>query len=621
MRKLLFLWLSTLVVLTSCQKKAVPDPRFIDPPYEQEERSERAYEKVTPNEEIKMNSNVINVKKDINQFLIKATPESNRIEYRYNAVLDQIKVGDVLYSSGQHSLDEAYAVKVKQIVRQGDKLIVETESTEMNDVFSEFEQKGEFVFNPKGEAELFDVEAQLNDPQLRAFTSTEHRFRSEKIKIIPKTKRGSITFKDGDATITYPLIDLDEDYKTKKDQLLLTLKVKRKKNPFHSMTYSAKNAYFAMIGQMEYEYHIDFTYGFEVKADSTINITDNTGKVVGKVLPDKYKSMLSEQAIYLMKTKKKEKIDPKLAHELGRIGKKRILLASLPLKLKSPSDLLIEPRIYIFLEFNGTIDGKIWIHMEYKPVVIDYHIELSALTRNVFKVGLSPIIKPSFQNFELNGKISGEAKVGVKAMLSMDFLPAIREEKKETASNYIGVYGDLYLQERISADAKISKENVSWDSGALSLDDCTGSIMVDINAGAYFSSGLEVRANLFKSKNKFEYNKEFSDPVSILPSDLRIKCGRIFMDGGTTFTLKDKDGEAAFWALPHTIKSSMPQVASTIYDAVKKEAVIHADREGWTKLSAEFPEGKFRWAWLWVTVRQSKSQVNGTIDISKGEQL
>lgn len=621
MKRLLLLWLAILATLTSCGKTDSPAP----PPVPiQEEKSERGYQQTSKTEEIKMGADVINVKKDINQFLVKASPESNRLEYKYNEILDQIKEGDVLYSSGQHSLEEAYSVKVKKIIREGSRLIIETEPASVSDVFKEFKQKSEFVFNPNGNTEFFDVEAQLNDPTLGEVTNSEaSTLRSLELKRIPKDKskdRGNISFKDGDATISYPLFDKDGNYATKNDQFLLKLKVKRRENPFHSITYSLKDAYFAMIGQMEFEYHIDLTYGFEFKKDATIDITDDLGQKIGITDESSFKSWLNERTIYLMKSKANKKVDPDLAKTLGKIGKKKILLASLPLKLKSPSDLLVEPRLYVFVEMSYSFDGKLWVHFEYKPVIIDYHIELSALTQNVFKVGLSSIRPPSFQNFEINGRLQGEAKAGVKAMLSLDFLPAIRKEGEVTAANYIGLYGELYTKAKVSAEAKISKENISWSGSTLSNDDWTGHFLADLNLGAYFSSGLEVRANLFDYN--FEYDKEFTDPISILPTNLHLKSGFIKLDGGTTYKLKDEEGGPAFWAIKtNKVSSSSPEVATAVYDEAKKQMIIHGQSVGQTWLTAEFPKGQWKWAWLRINVSKSKSQVNGNVDISKGEQL
>ena len=409
-----------------------PEGTKFYPKYENpDETSVRGLVEISENESFGMGSNVIFVKEDMNSKII-SLDDNGDLLVQNDAVLDGIKVGDILYSLPTADFPDGYAIKVVAIenpsLRAGaDEYMCKTEPATIEEVFPDGYMCVGEEYLIKADAEnttvFYDIDEQTSTGNLinlldavdgSPFDLLNDFSISYKQKMDGWSKyqigqpsfwqRASIKVTNKETTISYILFDLDNNYSTTYDQILLNFTVEHDLSNTYIIV-DPSTLSFAMGG-----YH---TWG--VNASLSWQYKNNWS------VED------SKKAEYYLKEK--------------ALGKK-FCIASIPLTPASLTNLFVKPSLDVFFELKVDLEGNFYVEAGIKEFM--YNFNFSAIREGIGWDVSKPVFKmmkkgtPYF-DVQANAKATLRASVG--GGLTFE-IPAFRATDVGNKKSYAGIYFD-----------------------------------------------------------------------------------------------------------------------------------------------------------------------------------
>lgn len=586
--RLRLLWRSalTLVVvamLSACGKKSEPNNPTPPPPapkqYTQaDEQSTKGLREITPSDTVIMHSNVVDVQEDINDFLDTAASTDGKLVYHETPALQQVRVGDVLYSSGADKGTRAYAYKVKSIHKVNGKIEYEVEQAQLGEIFEQYSVKTNYDMNPNS-IEFFDIDEQLDgNVPLRSFKSD-------------LLKRAKAELKDGKLKIEYILVDLDDDYeKTTDDQITLGFSSELHMSPidvsFKYFTFSLKS------GLTLDKPTISLSYGMEY-----YKMKDAEGKT--RNVANFFKESMGWSTAEGAGIKGHRSWTSKIAKMSG----KRIRLYRTSFTSTSPTRLAVDPVFEFYAILSFDVSGKLQVSIEAEPLMLDFTYMQGATVPPLLTMesrGLSGL-----ENVSVLGDAKASLKMGLGVGLVLYF-PALTKGLKRDDQSRLGIYGDIALgvTGSFSSELKYAPELASPSDPGLS-----GSVQMGLEASLDLTGTIEGKLYLWKVKES-TFEQEIFKKRLIGPWNCDFSY--IWLNQGDTHKVKLYD------AAPDAVRvSGEDEFVSGHHKG--ENYIFTAQKPGYSVIDLVAPRRRGKYAFFVSPTRAV--QGSSGIEVSPGERL
>ena len=415
-----------------------PGPVVVDPDPDPAKTTVRGLQVNAETEKIDMPSTSLFVKEDINSDLISYDPENGLITFKDSETLRKadIKVGDVLYSMPVEGIaPRGYILKVTGIRNSDGRVVYEVEEAGIADAFNKIDtqiplEMGRLtedrvvVWDPFEQADQTDL-IMNRAARMRTRSAVDIDWLSEwSIGKKWDDKRYSLKIGNEKTTLDIILFDFDEDFKTKRDQLLLTV----------TLSYDAE------FGTFNYSFEkstmvlgLDWTPNIGISAALTLFKGEAEGEADGqlKYLEEKRKVM--------------SEVEQKL------IGK-RFCIASYSIPV-GPASVFVEPRIEAYLLFKMGIDGELKVESGFEKFPVHFHVEnvpYTSLT-NYLKSGVTVEKTPEMYS-KVDIDVDLEGKMGLSGGIFC-VMPKIAKliTDKEDVDPSVGFFVDATVNGKASA--------------------------------------------------------------------------------------------------------------------------------------------------------------------------
>lgn len=559
--------LSILIVfiIGSCQEndELPKTDDKVDPP-NIIENSIRGYEKTTSTDTVKMKQEVIYVKEDIESAFVDLDKESGRLTYSNAEATKQIKVGDVLYSTGSKEYPNGYALKVVELQEKDGKTVCIFEQAGMEDIFTAYHERVEYKPDVN-EIQVYDIDKYIESAGLGEDNDNVASFTRSSFL---QTGDKRIKLKhEGDKTIlTYIAFDKDGNYSTKTDQLTIEVELKHESR-YSDFTYDPGNLHFNAIGQMNFEAKFGLKWG-----------------VYNEETKDDIKTWIH---------KHNKELDKELHEKFNNIN--NLPLISIPLLPVGPVNLVVKPTIDVFLVFEMDINGQLKISTQVKPIVLNYDFTVNPY-RFVQKVNFDKYQKPKIT------EVTGEATATIDSRLGIGtgavfYFPAFdfKDSKGKTKHSKLGVYIDITLDGKIKASGNY--EFYGSEDGFFNGNRWA---KVDITGGVFAKPYVEGEVKLFaKEKKSIKFGWEPEQPIPVVDNELmHYSFGWYWLNPN-----KRKSITLPFIADNIMLSSSNPGVASATVSDDKMSITAHS--AGKATIEYNNPDEWFRKTLLDIYVKES----------------
>jgi hypothetical protein len=440
------------VAISACGGNVTPEP---DPgpdiPVPAGSQSVRGMHVESEAETIDMPETAVFVKEDINSGLVSYDPDKGTITFNETDALKKadIKVGDVLYSTAAGSVaPRGYILKVTDIQKKGGRIgqvVYTVEEAGLEDVFDHLETKVPFemerlseddftVWDPFDQADQTDNIMRWPDDGEAVGTKSGDFEWFPDFSIGRKWDKERYDLKIGptETTLKSILYDLDDNYKTKNDQITLTVKL----------------SYDADLGDFYYTFDkklmvlgLDFTPEVGIGAELSLFKREATAESEG-------------EANYL--EKKREALDD-AAKKL--IGKKFCIMSfDIPV---GPASIFVDPHVEVYLIFKLDVNGEISVEAGLEKFPIHMHAEnvpYMAVT-NYLKSGVGIEKKPKvYSKIIVDVDLEGKAGLGAGIFCNMPKIAKLITDKKDVVP-YIGFFVDGTVNGKASAKMEVKPGN------------------------------------------------------------------------------------------------------------------------------------------------------------------
>ncbi|MCR5547790.1 MAG: leucine-rich repeat protein [Bacteroidales bacterium] len=440
------------VAISACGGNVTPEP---DPgpdiPVPAGSQSVRGMQVESEAETIDMPETAVFVKEDINSGLVSYDPDKGTITFNETDALKKadIKVGDVLYSTAAGSVaPRGYILKVTDIQKKGGRIgqvVYTVEEAGLEDVFDHLETKVPFemdrlseddftVWDPFDQADQTDNIMRWPDDGEAVGTKSGDFEWFPDFSIGRKWDKERYDLKIGptETTLKSILYDLDDNYKTKNDQITLTVKL----------------SYDADLGDFYYTFDkklmvlgLDFTPEVGISAELSLFKREATAEAEGET------NNLE---------KKREALDD-AAKKL--IGKKFCIMSfDIPV---GPASIFVDPHVEVYLIFKLDINGEISVEAGLEKFPIHMHAEnvpYMAVT-NYLKSGVGIETKPKvYSKIIVDVDLEGKAGLGAGFFCNMPKIAKLITDKKDVVP-YIGFFVDGTVNGKASAKMEVKPGN------------------------------------------------------------------------------------------------------------------------------------------------------------------
>lgn len=581
------LYVAAVFLLAACHKTGEdPTPQPRPKTYAPEDQSVRGRTEQTETTSVAFQPQVIEVRKDIQEASIQS-PSANEMHFNITPATEQIRVGDVLYSSGIQEGTPCYARKVKRVKKSDGKIVCEVTQASIDEVFQELEQKDSLVFSDTGIV-TYDIESQLNDNTTPSVARTRGSYKRGPVKLkvdwTPDRQKGMRPI----IKLEVILLDRDKNYDTKNDQFACVLGLEFTK--FANQT-SYKNKTLNLTGEVESKAELEFKYGYS-----------------------KLEEEADQHGLFDEAFKGKKLFGP--SGDLQKMMKKRILLATVPVKKIPAGDLSIGFSVDFYLIIELDLEGKFSLKFEYSPFIISYNASVSLNGLNLDAKVCDPI-KPSLKSVNLKGGIKATGKLGLSSGFVFH-LPAFPNPQKEDEKSGAGLYFDLYY------DISAAMERSNKEDPDVILNDprrfldfvryTKAGIGMGVFADLYFEANMYLW--IFNIKERYSF---FKQPFSVLKG-LEVNMGWLDFREGETMKFTP--------IYPNTQMKEEAQISASNNHATLKikddgDLSFSGNSAGETRFVIEYPKAKgMRMDYYWVNVLKNTYSADSTyIQPSKGEQL
>ena len=425
--RVVFLIVSIFTII-SCRKDDDSDPN--DPTVE---KSIKAYTNQSTNQSTVFQANAIFVKSDINNQFVSYSSTDGTLTFNNNEALNIIKTGDVIYSLPTKDFPDGYAFKIissktGKISSSGkgttsSTITFTTKPASMTEVFKDYACSSPSTIETdinKTAAYDFLTDQQagnylLNNTPFGAVSSLVPDFEMKNILDTYKTKHfanpknytrfRSLKIGSNETTLEYIVYDLDNNYGTTNDQVVLEMNLKYElkdtKIDIHNTNFNLQgNHKWSSTATLKYEYDKDWT------------------------------------------DQEKENFRNKFKGEV--VGKKYNVL-SIPLTLPNATDLLLKPSFDVFYELQLDISGNV----EVTAGVTGYEYKFNINNQN--QQSFSLINKGQYSS---EVKIGGELNVGMRFGIGVTAeIPAFKlfDVNSLSKKSYAGIYADFGANTNIKA--------------------------------------------------------------------------------------------------------------------------------------------------------------------------
>lgn len=390
--------------------------------YNSSEQSLRAFKSIQTGDTFEMASNVIFIKNDINSKLQQVN--SDNLVFTATGFQDTIKEGDILYFN---SNTNGYARKIISKSTSNGMVTFTTKQAAITDVYNQLNET--YNYNPVFQQDkliFYDVDSFLNKrmdtlpPTYRTNSTDIPGIATSLTDIRPSINglnlstiisainpRIKITaINSTSISFDYILYDVDNNYSTTNDQLIISLTVGFSDNNYISP--SIKNGGLNVNG----------AYYFDTKISLSKKYSTNFTAI------DKY-----------LRTNLLDRRFPLVS------------IPFVPAAAFNPGSLLIEPKVDIFAILSLDLDGQVAVSAYANHTGVIFQSYFNPLTFE--KQSDAHFDKSSMTSgYNINAEVSGTAKAGIGAGLTAGFL---NFPISNFSSAYIGVYGSVSLSGNIVA--------------------------------------------------------------------------------------------------------------------------------------------------------------------------
>ena len=366
-----------------------------------------------------MTDNAIYVQDDINENLVGYDAEKGTMVFKDAKVLERagIKAGDVIFSNPVEGVaPDGYLVKVTSVREENGEIILETEPAGLDEAFESFDLPfyADMSKLTKDCFTFYDIVAQADNYEAiygDGETKAEDDDKLFELKWDSEDNPCKITFDSEKTTVEYVFFDLDEDYKTKNDQLKLRVSL-----GYNDILKCAKHSY----DSSEDIYKIDISPRIDI--DAAI-ICEFDHKYQSKAKKEKYMNVMEKKLI----------------------GKK-FKLGSIDIPAGGLSKIVVNSCIEIYAAFNLTPKGKLQLSYSFKDIGFDIHAEVPNIDNNKSYIKGSDEFHTE-SNFSAEAEIKGSAGVGVGLVCGLTQFSSFAFDKR--VKPYVGgflefnIHGDL----------------------------------------------------------------------------------------------------------------------------------------------------------------------------------
>ena len=542
--KLIAVLSMVLLAFNGCKKDEGEEPN--PQPNVNENVSVRGYEHTSATDTIQMKPNVIYVKNDIQEQFAGINPQEKTISYNATQATKQIKVGDVLYSTGSKEYPNGYALKVVSVKEEAGKQVYTYEQAAINDVFKQYSEQMSFQFDY---AQILKEEKQKNNTNLNHNTAgrwpTFDYEKNDRLKTEIDLNKGKIK-------TSYIFFDKDKNFKTKNDQLIFEVSIKI----------------------------LDFNMPIELDTDLLQLRTNGFFKIESKAAvkfgkyneeqKDALKNWVKGQSEGSSLVKGAQEALNKIpGGKVGKDGKKtyKFPLKKIPLTAKSPTNLVIKPYLLPYAVVTFDAKGDFEISLEYKPIILNYYLTFGVDGMHKDVTLMTP---PEGAQITAKADLEFNFKLGAGIEIGAEF-PAFRKIKDgEDDISKLALSFEAYIQGLIKVNANADY----YPKGGLFKKDFW--LNIHCSGGFYWEPKLEGELYFFnKGKTGFEWKPE--EPFQIGNMGFSYTYGYYALLSGhkAKFDFIDSSGN-----LENT--STKPEVA--VAEFKDDEITINAKEFGNTKI-------------------------------------
>lgn len=519
-----FVAIVATLILASCSKegKETPSPTPPTPSTQPDKVSVKGYSHIAQEDTIVMHPNVINVQEDINNQFSSITPEGTLV-YNETSALDKVHVGDILYSSGADAGSHAYARKVVSIEKRGGKVYYQTEQASITEVFKNVDTSQEYQVD-FDKIELYDPQEQID--KLRAAKygrAYAERMRALEGSISHKMDRTSVKigYKKNQlyAEVKTILWDRDGDIeKTEDDQLVIKATIEPSIPKIHWTTSYLPPALNAKI-VWPMDIPIELSYGIfhtemskEKKASWAEASVQSTQNLARKMLT------------YLESNAQNKDLKKAINNSLKDIRGGKLLLCSVPLTSVTPSSLVLDLRLDIFLILDFELGGEVKLSCEINPTIKG---DISFTPIAPYMLPRDVGVESQFKDVELSGEVEAKAKVGLNLGLGI-YSKAFGKKpisiELEDQSR-IGIGVDVYLGGDLKAKMSYSLNEEAED---LAYGTVAGTV------GLYADCKVDARIFFWSLAEPFKGELKINDKPLQIFGPLSLEGGVVVMQEGET---------------------------------------------------------------------------------------
>lgn len=542
--KLIAVLSMVLLAFNGCKKDEGEEPN--PQPNVNENVSVRGYEHTSATDTIQMKPNVIYVKNDIQEQFAGINPQEKTISYNATQATKQIKVGDVLYSTGSKEYPNGYALKVVSVKEEAGKQVYTYEQAAINDVFKQYSEQMSFQFDY---AQILKEEKQKNNTNLNHNTAgrwpTFDYEKNDRLKTEIDLNKGKIK-------TSYIFFDKDDNFKTKNDQLIFEVSIK------------------ILEFNMPTELDTDL---LQLRTNGFFKIESKAALKFGKYneeQKDALKNWVKGQSEGSSLVKGAQEALNKIpGGKVGKDGKKtyKFPLKKIPLTAKSPTNLVIKPYLLPYAVVTFDAKGDFEISLEYKPIILNYYLTFGVDGMHKDVTLMTP---PEGAQITAKADLEFNFKLGAGIEIGAEF-PAFRKIKDgEDDISKLALSFEAYIQGLIKVNANADY----YPKGGLFKKDFW--LNIHCSGGFYWEPKLEGELYFFnKGKTGFEWKPE--EPFQIGNMGFSYTYGYYALLSGhkAKFDFIDSSGN-----LENT--STKPEVA--VAEFKDDEITINAKEFGNTKI-------------------------------------
>ena len=531
-----------LLAFNGCKKDEGEEPN--PQPNVNENVSVRGYEHTSATDTIQMKPNVIYVKNDIQEQFAGINPQEKTISYNATQATKQIKVGDVLYSTGSKEYPNGYALKVVSVKEEAGKQVYTYEQAAINDVFKQYSEQMSFQFDY---AQILKEEKQKNNTN----HNTAGRWPTFDYEKNDRLKT-EIDLNKGKIKTSYIFFDKDKNFKTKNDQLIFEVSIK------------------ILEFNMPTELDTDL---LQLRTNGFFKIESKAALKFGKYneeQKDALKNWVKGQSEGSSLVKGAQEALNKIpGGKVGKDGKKtyKFPLKKIPLTAISPTNLVIKPYLLPYAVVTFDAKGDFEISLEYKPIILNYYLTFGVDGMHKDVTLMTP---PEGAQITAKADLEFNFKLGAGIEIGAEF-PAFRKIKDgEDDISKLALSFEAYIQGLIKVNANADY----YPKGGLFKKDFW--LNIHCSGGFYWEPKLEGELYFFnKGKTGFEWKPE--EPFQIGNMGFSYTYGYYALLSGhkAKFDFIDSSGN-----LENT--STKPEVA--VAEFKDDEITINAKEFGNTKI-------------------------------------